>query len=114
MPDIELKITLPNTITMGIWTVFAEARLKYTKKQQLEGKEPLALVADWYGSVECIRAGLAHVEGPDELVKLIIEGDLMKLPTNLVGLVVSAVGDPIVQSVNAPLPISKPTSSDLG
>lgn len=103
-PTITIKISLPDTINVGLWQVYMNARLDYQDEQEKAGKRTLSILADVAGAVACIKRGYVHVEGPEEIVRHLKTEPGDDTPAWAIGVLRANVCVPIEVAAYAPLP----------
>jgi hypothetical protein len=113
---IEIKISLPDVITVGVWLEYVKGRDAYTKLQ-LDRKLPTyELLADYAGVLQLIAQGIVHVrvEGgalPDRIKSYLdikSADSFAVLDMAFVGAMVRAVAQPIERAVYGPLDLNTP------
>lgn len=104
----KLSVTLPNTVTIGVWIAFQEGRQAYVDKQTQNNASSFGLIADWHGAAKVVQDGFVHLGGDGDMVTKVrtalTEGRIDGLDARIVGWVVRQIAGPINRSVLDPLP----------
>jgi hypothetical protein len=113
---IEIKISLPDIITVGVWLEYVKGRDAYTKLQ-LDRKLPTyELLADYAGVLQLIAQGIVHVRVevgalPDRIKSYLdikSADSFAVLDMAFVGAMVRAVAQPVERAVYGPLDLERP------
>lgn len=91
--EITLKISMPGTITLGIWETYFKGR----QDAIAADKEISSLAADYFGALAVMRKGLVHIDGLPALQRIVDKDNSKQsdVPAAIVGLIVRVVARPI-------------------
>src|SRR5258708_28005117 len=104
---MQLTISLPDCWTVGHWTTYVNGRSAYIAACEHDSTPPNAYLADYYGALALIRAGIVHVRGVEQISQQITEilarPDQSLTDLAVIGLVVREIACPIEAALTLPL-----------
>ena len=118
MPDtttpLNVSISLPERILLSHWEAYTHARQDYIQRREDSGKTASAVIADYYGALALIRAGFVHVDGSEELTRVINLDDQSATPVEVIGFIVREVSRKVEAALASPLALTPSSSGSSG